>query len=160
MTELSAGTILDRTTGLTRDEVRRQIAAGRTNRVERLTSRPAAKIIQNNVVTLFVGILATTVAAAALSVIVLVGLYVFYRVTAAERAPTAPRFDRAAVWAILLGGAALHVAAVYWQLMTDFLGLVPLDADSWITIIAAAGIAAFIVHILLRNGLRRSVRGS
>lgn len=63
MTDVSPRTTMLRAVGLTRDDVRQRIAEGQTNRVERFTTRTTAGILQNNILTLFVGILTTTVVA-------------------------------------------------------------------------------------------------
>ena len=88
---------------------------------------------------------------AALSVIVLLGLYVVYRVTKAERAADAPRVQRLGVWAIIGSALVLHALAVYWATLRDFLGMVSLDADSWLTIAAAFSVGAVILHRMLKN---------
>ena len=96
---------------------------------------------------------------AAVTVIVLMGLYVLFRLTADERGPTASPAQRLAVSGLLVSAPLLHGAAVYWPPLRDVLGMVSLDADSWITILAASGLGMVTLHHLLRDALRERVLG-
>jgi hypothetical protein len=89
---------------------------------------------------------------AALSVIVLLGLYIVYRVTGPERAAEAASVQRLGVWAILGSALVLHALALYWAPLRGFLGMVSLDADSWLTITAAFAAGSVILHWLLKGG--------
>lgn len=95
---------------------------------------------------------------AALSAIVLMGLYAVYRVTRPERSPAAAWWQTAVVWAILALGASLNILATYWTPISDFLGLVAIDADSWLTILIAAALGSTAMHLRLKDGLRRRAR--
>ena len=88
---------------------------------------------------------------AALSVIVLLGLYIVYRVTAVERAIEAASVYRLGVAAILGGALALHALAVYWSPLSNFLGIVPLDVDSWVTITGASFAGAIVLNWVLKD---------
>lgn len=96
---------------------------------------------------------------AALSAIVLMGLYAVYRVTAPERSPGAVWWQNALVWAILALGASLNILAIYWAPIRGFLGLAALDADSWLTIVIAAALGSTAMHLRLKNGLRSTAMG-
>ncbi|MHB8248409.1 MAG: cation-translocating P-type ATPase [Acidithiobacillus sp.] len=95
---------------------------------------------------------------AALSAIVLMGLYAVYRVTAPERSPAAVWWQTAFVWIILALGASLNILAIYWAPIRDLLGLAALDADSWLTIFIAAALGSTAMHLRLKDGLRRRAR--
>ncbi|MCL5879997.1 MAG: cation-translocating P-type ATPase, partial [Deltaproteobacteria bacterium] len=88
---------------------------------------------------------------AALSIIILMGLYIVYYVTAVERKSDSSLMQKAVVWAILTVGLILNVLAVYWSKLSGLLGLVALDAGSWVIIVAAAIIGGIAFHILLRS---------
>ena len=96
---------------------------------------------------------------AALSAIVLMGLYAVYRVTAPERSPGAVWWQNALVWAILALGASLNILAIYWAPIRGFLGLAALDADSWLTIVIAAALGSTAMHLRLKDGLRSTTMG-
>ena len=96
---------------------------------------------------------------AGVSVIVLMGLYVLFRLTGDERAPAASAAQRLAVGGLLAGAPLLHGAAVYWPPLRDVLGMVSLDADSWITILAASGLGMVTLHFLLQDGIRKRFLG-
>lgn len=96
---------------------------------------------------------------AGVSVIVLMGLYVLFRLTSDERGPTASVAQRLAVWGLLIGAPLLHGAAVYWPPLRDVLGMVSLDADSWITILAASGLGGVTLHYLLQDAIRKRFFG-
>lgn len=88
---------------------------------------------------------------AALSVIILLGLCVVHRITAAERAAEAPAGQRLGVWAIVGGALGLHMLAVYWTPLRDLLGMALLDAGDWGTIIGAAAAGAAALHWVLKR---------
>ena len=92
---------------------------------------------------------------AALSTIILMGLFAVYRVARAERMHPKGSLQRLGVWAVLIAAGLLHVVAVYWPLSRDFLGLTSLDADSWITIVAASVAGMVIMHLLSQPDRRR-----
>ncbi|WP_371134152.1 cation transporting ATPase C-terminal domain-containing protein [Polaromonas sp.] len=96
---------------------------------------------------------------AAVSVIVLMGLYILFRLTGNERAPTASAARRLAVSGLLISAPLLHGAAVYWPPLRDILGMVSLDADSWITILAASGLGMVTLHYLLQDEFRKRFLG-
>jgi len=96
---------------------------------------------------------------AAVSVIVLMGLYVVFRVTAAERGQGSTVARRLGVWAILLAALMFHLLAVYWPSLRDFLGLISLDADSWLTIIGAFAAGIWFLHQLLQDRFRKRFFG-
>ena len=96
---------------------------------------------------------------AGVSVIVLMGLYVLFRLTGDERGPTASTAQRLAVSGLLIGAPLLHGAAVYWPPLRDVLGMVSVDADSWITILAASGLGMVTLHYLLQDAIRRRFLG-
>ncbi len=64
-----------------------------------------------------------------------------------------------AVWGLLIGTPPLHGAAVYWPPLRDVLGMVSLDANSWITILAASGLGMVALHYLLQDALRMRFLG-
>ncbi|MHB8904460.1 MAG: cation-translocating P-type ATPase, partial [Patescibacteria group bacterium] len=88
---------------------------------------------------------------AALSIVILMGLYIVYYVTPVERKSDSSLMQKAAVWAILAVGLILNVLAVYWDRLSGFIGLVALDAVSWFIIIAAAVVGSIAFHILLKS---------
>lgn len=96
---------------------------------------------------------------AGVSVIVLMGLYVLFRLTGDERGPTASAAQRLAVSGLLIGAPLLHGTAVYWPPLRDVLGMVSLDADSWITILAASGLGMLTLHYLLQDAIRKRFFG-
>ncbi|HQT43290.1 MAG TPA: cation-translocating P-type ATPase [Halothiobacillus sp.] len=96
---------------------------------------------------------------AGVSVIVLMGLYVLFRLTSDERGPTASAAQRLAVSVLLIGAPLLHGAAVYWPPLRDVMGMVSLDADSWITILAASGLGMVTLHYLLQDAIRARFLG-
>ncbi|HQS31179.1 MAG: hypothetical protein B7X59_06300 [Polaromonas sp. 39-63-203] len=96
---------------------------------------------------------------AAVSVIVLMGLYVLYRLTRSERGSTASVRQRTAVWCLLISAPLLHGAAVYWSPLRDVLGMVSLDADSWITIFGVSGLGMASLHYLLQDAIRMRFLG-
>ncbi|MHB1322056.1 MAG: cation-translocating P-type ATPase [Acidithiobacillus ferrivorans] len=96
---------------------------------------------------------------AGVSVIVLMGLYVLFRLTRDERGPNASAVQRLAVWGLLIGALLLHGVAVYWPPLRDVLGMVSLDADSWITILAASGLGMVTLHYVLQDAIRRRFIG-
>jgi len=53
----------------------------------------------------------------------------------------------------------LHLAAVYWPPLRDLLGMVSIDADSWITILVASGLGIIAMHYLLNDALRKRYLG-
>src|ERR1700737_3591567 len=83
---------------------------------------------------------------AGVSVIVLMGLYVLMRLTTEERAPGAPLMQQVAVTSLLVVPPLLHLVAVYWSPLRDLLGMVSIDADSWITILLASGLGITALH--------------
>lgn len=91
--------------------------------------------------------------------IVLMGLYILFRLTGNERAPTASAARRLAVSGLLISAPLLHGAAVYWPPLRDILGMVSLDADSWITILAASGLGMVTLHYLLQDEFRKRFLG-
>ncbi len=88
---------------------------------------------------------------AALSIVILMGLYIVYYVTPVERKSDSSLMQKAVVWAILAVGLILNVLAVYWGRLSGFIGLVALDAVSWLIIIAAAVVGSIAFHILLKS---------
>ncbi len=88
---------------------------------------------------------------AALSIVILMGLYIVYYVTPVERKSDSSLMQKAVVWAILAVGLILNVLAVYWGRLSGFIGLVALDAVSWFIIIAAAVVGSIAFHILLKS---------
>ena len=92
---------------------------------------------------------------AALSTIILMGLFAVYRVAQAERMHPQGSLPRLGVWAVLIAAGLLHVLAVYWPPSREFLGLASLDADSWITIVAASVVGMVIMHLLSQPDRRR-----
>lgn len=90
---------------------------------------------------------------AALSVIILLGLCVIHRITAAERAAEAPAGQRLGVWAIIGGALGLHMLAVYWAPLRNLLGMALLDAGDWGTIIGAAAAGAAVLHWVFKRRL-------
>ncbi|MHB0887535.1 hypothetical protein [Acidithiobacillus sp.] len=150
-----------RNLGLSREELRQRIANGAVNRVDSFTTRSSAAILRNNVLTLFTVVLALAVAA-----LLVVGAYkdaVFLAgVTVANslagmiselRAKRA--LDHLAILAL---GASLNILAIYWAPISDCLGLVAIDADSWLTILIAAALGSTAMHLRLKDGLRRRAR--
>lgn len=87
------------------------------------------------------------------------GLYVLFRLTGNERGPTASAAQRLAVSGLLISAPLLHAAAVYWPPLRDILGMVSLDADSWITILAASGLGMVTLHYLLQDEFRKRFLG-
>ena len=75
---------------------------------------------------------------AALSSIILMGLFAVYRVAQPERTQPKGSLQRLGVWTVLAGAGLLHALAIYWPPSRDFLGLTALDADSWTTRVAAS----------------------
>lgn len=96
---------------------------------------------------------------AGVSVIILMGLYVLFRLTGDEREPTASVAQRLAAWGLLIGAPLLHGAAIYWPPLRDALGMVSLDADSWITILAVSGSGMLTLHYLLQDEFRKRFLG-
>ena len=96
---------------------------------------------------------------AGVSVIVLMDLYVLFRLTGDERGPTASAAQRLAVWGLLIGAPLLHGAAVYWPPLRDVLGMVSLDTDSWITILAASGLGMVTMYYLMQDAIRKRFFG-
>lgn len=96
---------------------------------------------------------------AAVSVIVLMGLYVLFRLTGDEREPAASAAQRLSVWGLLISAPLLHGAAVYWPPLRGVLGMVALDADSWITILVASVLGMVILHYLLQDVIRERFLG-
>ena len=92
---------------------------------------------------------------AALSSIILMGLFAVYRVAQPERTQPKGSLQRPGVWAVLTGAGLLHVLAIYWPLSREFLGLTALDADSWITIVAASLAGMATMHLLSQPARRR-----
>jgi cation-transporting ATPase E len=92
---------------------------------------------------------------AALSSIILMGLFAVYRVAQPERTQPKGSLQRLGVWALLGGAGLLQVVAIYWPPSRDFLGLTSLDADSWITIVAASGAGMVLMHLLSQPDRRR-----
>ena len=90
-----------------------------------------------------------------MSTIILMGLFAVYRVAQAERMHPKGSLQRLGVWAVLIAAGLMHVVAVYWPLSRDFLGLTSLDADSWITIVAASVVGMVIMHLLSQPDRRR-----
>ncbi len=82
---------------------------------------------------------------AAVSVIILLALYIVYRVSAVEREKASPLDRKIVVWTILLGALGLHFLAVYWPPLRDIIGLTSLDVDSWLTIF---GISIFGIWLM------------
>jgi len=98
-------------------------------------------------------------ATAALSVIVIMGLYVVFHVTSAERAPSSPKIQQFGAWAILLFVPLFHILMIYWPLIRDTFGMVSLDADSWLTIILASALGITLLHLLLQHEFRKRLLG-
>ena len=92
---------------------------------------------------------------AALSSIILMGLFAVYRVAQAERAQPKGSLQRFGVGAVLAGAGLLHVAAIYWSPSRAFLGLASLDADSWITIVGASVAGMVLMRLLSQPDRRR-----
>ena len=92
---------------------------------------------------------------AALSSIILMGLFAVYRVAQAERAQPKGSLQRLGVGALLAGAGLLHVFAIYWPPSRAFLGLASLDADSWITVVGASVAGMVLMHLLLQPDRRR-----
>lgn len=87
---------------------------------------------------------------AGVSVIILMGLYLVFKVTAAER-KTSARGHNYVVWGIIIGGCLMNFIAVYWPWLCTLVGLTPLDADSWITILLASFSGMALINWLLKN---------
>ncbi|MFM0509239.1 cation-translocating P-type ATPase [Paraburkholderia sp. RL17-373-BIF-A] len=96
---------------------------------------------------------------ASVSVIVLIGLYVLTRVTTQERGRAGTALQRLTVTAFLATAPMLHLVAVYWPPLRNALGMVPLDADSWITIVTASVLGMATLHYILKDAIRRRFLG-
>ena len=94
-----------------------------------------------------------------MSAIVQMGLYVLFRLTGDERGSTASAAQRLAVWGLLIRAPLLHSTAVYWPPLRGVLGMVSLDADSWITILVASVSGMMILHYLLQDVIRKRFLG-
>ncbi len=92
---------------------------------------------------------------AALSSIILMGLFAVYRVAQPERAQPKGSLQRLGVGAVLAGAGLLHIVAIYWPPSRGFLGLTSLDADSWITILGASVAGMALMHLLAKPDRRR-----
>ncbi len=92
---------------------------------------------------------------AALSSIILMGLFAVYRVAQAERTQPKGSLQRLGVGAVLAGAGVLHAAAIYWPTSREFLGLTSLDVDSWITIVGASVAGMLLMHLLSQPDRRR-----
>lgn len=88
---------------------------------------------------------------AAVSVIVLMGLYTVFHVSAIERSPAATWRQRWVVWAILAGALLLHVVAIYTPIMVGFFGLTSLDPSAWAFIFGVSAVGMWVIHRLLRR---------
>lgn len=89
---------------------------------------------------------------AAVSVIILLALYVVYRVSAIEREKTSPLDRKIVVWTILLGALGLNFLAVYWPPLRDILGLTSLDVDSWLTVFGISILGIWLMHQFSKKG--------
>ncbi len=91
---------------------------------------------------------------AAVSVIVFMGLYVVFHVSAIERSAAAGRLQRWGVWAILAGGVVLHVLAVNTPVLNGFFGLAVIGSRSWLGIFMVSAAGMWVIHrLLLRAGI-------
>jgi cation-transporting ATPase E len=86
---------------------------------------------------------------AAVSVIVMMGLYAVFHVSSIERA-SIPR-HRAIVWALILGAALFQVFAVYNPLLDRFFGLSALHPVAWFFIAGISGLGMWAIDRLLRR---------
>lgn len=87
---------------------------------------------------------------AAVSVIVLMGLYTVFHVSSVERGATSTRRQRWGVWAILAGAVLGHVVAVYTPLLNDFFGLSTLAPPAWAIIVGISSLGMWMIRKLLR----------
>ncbi|MBY0578308.1 MAG: cation-translocating P-type ATPase [Burkholderiales bacterium] len=88
---------------------------------------------------------------AAVSVIVLMGLYTVFHVSSIERSPSAAWRQRWGVWAILVGAVLFHIIAVYTPIMVGFFGLTPLDPLAWGIIVAVSAVGMLVIRRLLKK---------
>ncbi|MGF7000555.1 HAD-IC family P-type ATPase [Paraburkholderia sp. GAS32] len=96
---------------------------------------------------------------ASVSVIVLIGLYVLTLVTTQERGKAGTVLQRLTITTFLAAAPLLQLAAVYWPPLQNALGMVPLDADSWITIIIASVLGMTTLHYVLKDAIRKRFVG-
>lgn len=88
---------------------------------------------------------------AAVSTIVLMGLYVVFHVSAIERSPVATWRQRWGVRTILVGAVLFHIAAVYNPVMRNFFGLTALAPLAWVAIFAVSAVGMRVIHKLLQR---------
>ena len=88
---------------------------------------------------------------AAVSVIVLMGLYAVFHVSTIERGASSKRRQRFGVWGILIGAILFHVIAIYIPVMDGFFGLAALPATAWPSIVGVSVMGMWVIHRLLRR---------
>jgi cation-transporting ATPase E len=86
---------------------------------------------------------------AAISVIIIMSLYVVYYVTEIERKES--YLSTMIVWLILIGSFILLFTSLYWPLPQKLLNLSPIDIDSWGTICLIAITGIFFVRYILKR---------
>ncbi|HQT25967.1 MAG TPA: cation-translocating P-type ATPase, partial [Burkholderiales bacterium] len=97
---------------------------------------------------------------AAVSSIVLMGLYAVFHVSSMERSASSSRRRRFAVWAIILGAVIVHVAALYLPIVNGFFGLAALPLESWPIIVSVSALGMWLIHKLLpRAGISQGGSG-
>ncbi len=85
---------------------------------------------------------------AAVSCIVLMGLYAVYHVSSMERSASSGR-RRWVVWGILVGAVLVHAASVYLPFVNEFFGLAALPLVSWPFIVGLSALGMWLIHRLL-----------
>jgi cation-transporting P-type ATPase E len=89
---------------------------------------------------------------AGVAAIIFMGLYLVYRVTAAERMAVGRKtFQRYIVYTMLIAGGIANLLAIYWPLSRGILGLVALRVDTWITLTVVAMLGVVVLRWLFRK---------
>ncbi len=88
---------------------------------------------------------------ASVIVIIFMNLYVILSVATAERREPFTQFQPWIVWAIIAIALIAAVLVVYLPIPRSIFGMVALDADSWITIVAVSGVGIWLLHVLLKK---------
>lgn len=88
---------------------------------------------------------------AAVSVTILMSLYLVFTAAAVERKQNAKTGQKWIIWSVLVAGCGISLLAIYWPAACKLLGLVSLDLNSWIIIIPLATMGMLALKLLLKK---------
>ncbi len=94
---------------------------------------------------------------AAVTIIIILNLFIVFKVTRAERSKISFGQRRWLIWFVLTAALCIHLLALYWPLIQELLGLVMLKFTAWLPILLVT-----LIGIVIMQGLfkRAQLRGN